>query len=130
MLSETWCGWQLPDDLRVLEITFKGKSYQQVSKVKTEQYTWRFPQAKPPATKVIEEECKIADPPADAPPGFDIVDMDEEMGYFQAIYQFDKDKGTLTICYVIRRSQDRPTEFKAGPDTFNCMMVLKRKKAS
>jgi hypothetical protein len=48
------------------------------------------------------------------------------MGYFAAIYKFEKD--TLTICYVIRRSQDRPTEFASTKDNANAILVLKRKK--
>jgi uncharacterized protein (TIGR03067 family) len=113
--SETWAGWQLPDELRATEVTIKGNIVTQTSKVKSEQAGLRL--------------RLFNSPPFAATPTLDLVDMDQEMGYFAAIYKLDNAKGTLTICYVIRRSLDRPTEFTSTKDNTNCVLVLKRKKA-
>jgi uncharacterized protein (TIGR03067 family) len=110
--SETWAGWRLPDELRVTEVTIKGNGVTQTSKAKAEQAALRLRQ--------------FSGPPFAGSPALDLVDMDQEMGFFEAIYKLDKD--TLTICYVIRRSQDRPTEFTSTKDNSNALLVLRRKK--
>jgi uncharacterized protein (TIGR03067 family) len=110
--SETWAGWRLPDELRATEVTFKGNGVTQTSKAKAEQAMLRLRQ--------------FSTWPFGLVPALDLVDLDEEMGFFAAIYKLDKD--TLTICYVIRRSQDRPTEFTSTKDNSNALLVLRRKK--
>jgi uncharacterized protein (TIGR03067 family) len=110
--SETWAGWRLPDELRATEVTIKGNGVTQTSKAKAEQAVLRLKQ--------------FSTRPFGSVPALDLVDLDEEMGYFAAIYKLDKD--TLTICYVIRRSQDRPTEFTSTKDNSSALLVLRRKK--
>jgi uncharacterized protein (TIGR03067 family) len=107
VVSETWAGWRLPDDLRAQEVTVKGNVFTHVGKERSEPSSLRFR-------------------PFNLPPALDLVDADGE-GHFAAIYKFDKD--TLTICYVIRRSLDRPAEFTSTKDDTNALLVLKRKKA-
>jgi uncharacterized protein (TIGR03067 family) len=123
VVSETWAGYQLPDDLRLKEVTIKGNAVTQTSMNHTDL----------PGKDHIEQAVlrfrTFDSPPFGNRPGVDLVDQDQDMGYFAAIYKLDNEKGTLTICYVIRRSQDRPTEFTSTKDNTNALLVLKRKKA-
>ncbi len=106
VVSESWAGWQLPDDLRAKEVTIKGNVFTQTNKDRADPSGLRFR-------------------PFSLPVALDLVDADGE-GYFAAIYKLDKD--TLTICYVIRRSLDRPTDFTSTKDDTNALLVLQRKK--
>jgi uncharacterized protein (TIGR03067 family) len=122
VVSETWAGYQLPDDLRLKEVVIKGNTVTQTSVNHTD-----VP-GKDHIEKAVLRFRTVDSPPFGNLPAFDLVDQDQDMGYFAALYKLDNEMGTLTICYVIRRSQDRPTEFASTKDNTNALLVLKRKK--
>ena len=118
VISETWGGWQVPDDIRATELEIKGDVVTQSSMNHTDN---------PGKDRLETAALRLRR--FDLPPALDLVDpQDQEMGYFAAIYKFEKDR--LTICYVIRRSLDRPTDFTSTKDNANAVVVLKRLKSS
>jgi uncharacterized protein (TIGR03067 family) len=123
VVSETWAGYQLPDDLRLKEVTIKANNFTQTSMNHTD-----LP-GKDHVEQAVLRFRTFDSPPFGTLPSLDLVDTDQEMGYFATIYKLDNEKGTLTICYVIRRSQDRPTEFTSTKDNTNALLILKRKKS-
>ena len=117
VVSETWAGWPLPEDIRANEIQIKGDIFAQSSLNHTDN---------PGKDRLETAALRLLR--FNLPPALDLVDQDQEMGYFAAIYKLEKDK--LTICFVIRRSLDRPTDFTSTKENANAVLVLKRKKAS
>jgi uncharacterized protein (TIGR03067 family) len=118
VVSETWAGWQLPDELRAKEVTIQANVFAQKFKNHTDE-----------PGKDRFDRASVRHHPLNVPPALDLVDQDMDMEWFSAIFKFDPDKDTLTICYVIRRSLDRPTEFTSTKENTNAILVLKRKKA-
>src|SRR5260370_35234915 len=71
--SETWAGWRLPDELRVTEVTIKGRVVTQPSKTKSEQAALRLRQ--------------FRGPPFAGSPALDPVAMGQGLGFFVALYK-------------------------------------------
>jgi uncharacterized protein (TIGR03067 family) len=117
VVSETWAGWQLPDELRTREVTIQGNVFSQKFKNHTDE---------PGKDRFDRATLRLL--PLNVPAAADLVDQDQDMEWFSAIYKFEPDKDTLTICYVIRRSLDRPTEFTSTKENTNAILVMKRKK--
>jgi uncharacterized protein (TIGR03067 family) len=117
VVSETWAGWQVPDELRTRDVTVQGNIFSQKFKNHTDE-----------PGKDRFERATLRFQPLNVPPGLDLVDQDQDMEHFSALFKFGPDKDTLTICYVIRRSLDRPTEFTSTKENTNAILVMKRKK--